>query len=254
MAGFLLCLWTSVPEIFADTHTAVSCSYSDVNSAVSAASAGDTIIVPAGTCTWASQLNVTKGITIQGTGTGVTNIYGTGGSYWFINASPPINTNFRVTGFSFNIGGQNAVKVSCSAPANGRVRIDHNSFTNSTGSQTAIQNWGCFGVIDSNTFDSIRYPLGIGWGNGSGLSDYQNYSDLVWGGSDNMYLEDNTFTNISLGVITDSDRGGGMSPGTTLSIQVLVLSHYLIIMEADLGGVNQILFMVLLGGKFMGIL
>ena len=44
---------------WAATINAASCSYADVSAAVSAASPGDTVSVPSGTCTWNTQLNIT---------------------------------------------------------------------------------------------------------------------------------------------------------------------------------------------------
>ena len=54
---------------FAATRTAASCSRNDVGAAVNSAVDGDTIVIPAGTCTWTSNLTITdKILTIQGAG------------------------------------------------------------------------------------------------------------------------------------------------------------------------------------------
>jgi hypothetical protein len=50
----------------AATQTAASCSTSDVQAAVNAASDGDTVIIPGGSCTWTSGISTTKQIQIQG--------------------------------------------------------------------------------------------------------------------------------------------------------------------------------------------
>ena len=52
--------WTSTPD------------YSSVSSCVSSASSGDTVIVSAGTATWNTTLNITKGIISTGAGIGNT--------------------------------------------------------------------------------------------------------------------------------------------------------------------------------------
>ena len=65
---FLFCFGVFRTDVYADTHAAVSCSYADVSAAISAASAGDTVTVPAGSCTWATQMNITKGIRLAGPG------------------------------------------------------------------------------------------------------------------------------------------------------------------------------------------
>lgn len=54
----------------ANTYTAASCNTSDVQTAINSAAEGDTVLIPAGTCTWTSGVNVTVGITIQGAGSG----------------------------------------------------------------------------------------------------------------------------------------------------------------------------------------
>ncbi len=51
----------------AATINAASCSQADVQTAINAASAGDTVSVPPGNCTWTSGVTITKGITVQGT-------------------------------------------------------------------------------------------------------------------------------------------------------------------------------------------
>jgi hypothetical protein len=55
------------------TVTAASCNRSDVNAVINGpthtATDGDTIIIPAGTCTWTSSVTINVGITVKGTGT-----------------------------------------------------------------------------------------------------------------------------------------------------------------------------------------
>jgi len=55
------------------TYTAASCNQSDVNAVINGpthtAINGDTIIIPAGTCTWTSSITITVAIDITGTGT-----------------------------------------------------------------------------------------------------------------------------------------------------------------------------------------
>ena len=55
-------------RVEAATRVAAGCGQTDIETAISAASDGDTIIVPAGTCTWTSQILVDddKGLVIQG--------------------------------------------------------------------------------------------------------------------------------------------------------------------------------------------
>jgi MYXO-CTERM domain-containing protein len=52
----------------AKTVTASSCELSAVQNAVSSASGGDTVVIPAGQCTWTGTLSLTKPITLTGSG------------------------------------------------------------------------------------------------------------------------------------------------------------------------------------------
>lgn len=58
-------------EARANTITAADCNTSSVQSAINSAARGDTVIIPAGTCTWTSGVSISgKGITLQGSGSG----------------------------------------------------------------------------------------------------------------------------------------------------------------------------------------
>jgi hypothetical protein len=64
----LVALVACFRTVEATTINAFSCSQSDVGNAVAAASNGDIVTIPAGDCTWTSQLNVNVGITLAGEG------------------------------------------------------------------------------------------------------------------------------------------------------------------------------------------
>jgi hypothetical protein len=64
-------------NLWADSHTAATCSQTDVAAAITTASDGDIVLIPAGNCTWGENgtyLSVNKKITLQGAGQGQTNI------------------------------------------------------------------------------------------------------------------------------------------------------------------------------------
>src|ERR1700756_363816 len=65
-AALLANLFLPFNQAEAAAIPAASPSLRDVQSAVGAARDGDTVMVPAGTVSWTSALDVTKGITIQG--------------------------------------------------------------------------------------------------------------------------------------------------------------------------------------------
>jgi pectin methylesterase-like acyl-CoA thioesterase len=89
---------------------AASCSSEDVQSAIYSASDGDTVTVPAGTCTWSAAVNINnKTITLRGAGSGAggTKIAygGTGHSLISINAGYKTG-KMDVSGFLFSGGSQ----------------------------------------------------------------------------------------------------------------------------------------------------
>jgi len=55
----------------ANTASAATCNTNDVQAAINSASEGDTVMIPAGTCTWASGVTISgKGIILKGAGSG----------------------------------------------------------------------------------------------------------------------------------------------------------------------------------------
>jgi hypothetical protein len=72
---WLLCAFLLIAslgrEARANTITAASCNTGDVQSAINSAAEGDTVNIPAGTCTWTSGVTISgKGIILQGAGSG----------------------------------------------------------------------------------------------------------------------------------------------------------------------------------------
>jgi hypothetical protein len=64
------------------TATASSCSQADVQAAIAAASDGDTIVIPAGACSWTIGVSLSKGIHLRGISPGsVTLIHDAGADY-----------------------------------------------------------------------------------------------------------------------------------------------------------------------------
>ena len=155
----------------AATINAASCSYADVAAAVGAASGGDTVIVPSGSCSWTGTLIITQGITLSGAGVGNTIIVNNIASHAPLIVYTPSNydldTPFRITGFTFDLNNNghalNLGEQNRAAPftMQTRVRIDHNRFVHAaTLSYQAITNKCTMnGVVDSNTFDGVWYPI-----------------------------------------------------------------------------------------------
>src|SRR5467141_3698654 len=69
----LVCISLNPVTLWAATHTAASCSRYDVGNAVNSAGDGDTVLIPAGNCTWTTNLTIDgKYLTLQGAGAGTT--------------------------------------------------------------------------------------------------------------------------------------------------------------------------------------
>jgi hypothetical protein len=206
MKRFLIIISMLIPVVaWADTHMAASCSYSDVSAACSAASAGDTVAVPSGSCTWSSGLTITNAITLQGAGSGstvITSSMSSGGS--LITITPASDTNLtRVTGMGFQLGslnnGRRAITINGKPtksfiPTN--LRIDNNAITGGGGNPGAITTVGrVYGLIDHNTFTncySAIYGWGIGYDNQAWIDAF-NSGGILAGTANAMFVEDNIF-------------------------------------------------------------
>lgn len=204
---------------------------SAVQAAVTAASRGDTVEVCSGSATWTTSLNITKSITLQGAGVGVTNIttgftpssvdaIGTGESLIFFQSSSissDSNVLFRVTGFTFDLtsGSYHSSGININNLTNTplkNVRIDNNNFVDSyykggvcsfSWFATIFTYGPIYGVIDSNTMDSGEVHIAFGGRN------QNTWDNKVWsyGSSESMYVEDNHFTAGPCGIPTDNSQG-----------------------------------------------
>ncbi len=108
----------------------------------------------------------------------------------------------------------------CATTAQTKIRIDHNSFYNSSSAAGGIENFGARGVIDNNVFDTLPYPLRVGWGD-EGCPGYLATGEFTWDtwgeykygvGNDAIYVEDNKFIEMASDEMdpgwTDGDQGG----------------------------------------------
>lgn len=212
---------------------AASCNPADIQSQLNLATGPTTIvIVPSGTCTWASTLTfgapaAVTSLTLQGqttcTGSGdpaFNNLVCTdnttiidsaagGGSQLLFIAVRGTSTFLRVTGFTFTpgtAGTRNNGRVVFSA-GSGNVRIDHNHFNNvpnKNGGTNALFITDCTrGVIDHNIFNSnglsgfMITPYNSVNCNGSTNADYTWSIPTGFGTSDFIFVEQNLFTDPS---------------------------------------------------------
>jgi hypothetical protein len=184
---------------------------------------GDTITLPAGTFTWTTQIVVTKNITLQGAGQGVTviidNVPKVGGA-----ASIPIRCieltgDFRITGFTIHsialdpppMHNKGIIQITGSSHS---VRVDHVTFDHPA-CVCIIYYDDIWGVVDHCVFDASGNPVqGISvnhnnWnGDPGGWGDY-SYEDTLHLGSERaVYVEDCTFTGQETVGVMDGTWGG----------------------------------------------
>jgi len=171
----------------ATTINAASCSSSDVSSAIAKASNGDTVSVPAGNCTWPSNISISnKTITVLGAGAGNT-VISTG--TFTLNDSAA-----RISGFTFNIGTAGGFLVT---GASRGFRIDHNTITRSN-YEVWFLAYGQYGtnrpkgLIDNNNITKGRIVF-YGEDNSTG-GRYTWASPLDMGKDNAIFVEANTIT------------------------------------------------------------
>lgn len=189
-------------------YTAASCENKSgslhVKAAYDLASDGDTVIIPAGNCTWDTTLTLSKPITLQGAGVDSTIITHGAGTYTpLIQIAPSTgkeNSFFRVTGIYFENTERgpscgtnqylNDINVSDSTK---KYRIDHNTFHYGKENLPVGGN----GVIDNNLFldcDGCIRPTGD-----TDIRNLRPTTDawgrtIATGTSDAVFIENNTFT------------------------------------------------------------
>ncbi len=232
------------------TYTAKSCNQSDVNTVINGpthtAVAGDTIIIPAGTCTWTSGLSISVGITLTGSGTPNTgpSTFGSGTlNTVIIDNGGSSNALIGVTGLPYgqtftlsllDIEPESSTSSlispiqlagSCTSSGCPNVRIDNIGFGLTTpwtesgnGGQAdwLIRTDNVFGVLDHNTV-----PTGSGVQffnpNHSAYLGVGGFGDNSWaqpdslGGANNLYAENNNiYVTLTAADCEIAPAGGGV--------------------------------------------
>jgi hypothetical protein len=220
---------------------AASASLVDVTSAINLAAEGDTVVVPAGTASWASPLNITKGITLQGMtvisgdhGTSMRasdntiildNTPRTGTTFGIIQVSLSATQSFRLTGFTFQpgssttyAGGNGAIHlISHDSSPNVSMRVDHCHFKFLYQPKDIWVTGWVYGVSDHCIHDCLARTFSLliwhdTYGGTSQANGNGSWTDYPWYGTNKFFfIEDNTIngsgTAATSGVI-DSKVGG----------------------------------------------
>jgi len=187
------------------TVTAASCAEADVQAAINRTSFGDTVAIPAGSCTWTTTLSVGTPLTLQGAGIGTTtlvdgvDVTSTVNPHQVLTLGATFAGLVRLTNLTLEGGtgpddAYNKGMLSVSG-SEGPWRVDHVRFhANHT---AAVEVYTSGGVIDHNQFDLDGWHYGVYGFNGGDF-----YGDLAWtqpldlGGSNAYFVEDNVFTEI----------------------------------------------------------
>ncbi len=189
--------WTSTPD-------SVS-----LSTCLSSASRNDTINVSAGSATWSSTVNVTKGVTLAGAGAASVTITSSGGA--LLMAVAPDSTTIAnedkitITGFTFDGANssnqlmtiQGASGVSGTKPYRYLI-IGNNTFRNLNPAGTGCieapgnGNGQIRGVIYSNTFDRCNEPIRLFSNNDTREWANTAFNQFSYGVEDNLYFENNT--------------------------------------------------------------
>jgi VCBS repeat protein len=215
-------------------------SEANVQALLNAAHDGDTITLPAGTFSWTSTLNITKGITLRGQ----TTITGAGTSSPVVNdvtiikddtprtessdildVSITSTQSFRMTGIAFTHGAS-----ADSATSNGafrfvghdnspvmNCRIDHCHFDSLYQAKLIFVAGWIYGVADHNVIELLQntFPFYVAhatYGGTSQIAGNGAWADYPWFGTEKFFfIEDNTIIRTgspAANSMADSDLGG----------------------------------------------
>jgi len=238
-SSIAFCCWSAHAQ---GTYTAASCNYSDVNAVVNGpihtVVNGDTINIPAGTCTWSSALVAPKGVgfTLIGAGTpdsGAASVgaatpetfiidnAGSGGNSYMMQFFPAYGTpTMRVSMMSIDpltastpLADPIFLLGSCALSGCPSVRVDNISFGyntqwsesgNSSNAEAGILAEMVFGVLDHNTLCTSARPCPAPTGFelfNAEMGSYLGvgqYGDNSWAQPDSLGTANNIFAENNL--------------------------------------------------------
>ena len=119
---FVLLLGAPIGRNLEAQVTAASCNTSDVQAAINKATLGQTVTIPAGTCTWTSGVTASIGISIIAAGAANTTITDSAGSKQLFSVTVPAGQTFRISSMTIkpqsgatNLGSPIQVIGTCSS-------------------------------------------------------------------------------------------------------------------------------------------
>lgn len=182
---------------WADTHTAANCTQSAVASAVSAATSGDSVAIPACSETaWSTPVAVSnKSLTIYGAGQGVTNLATSTTNAMFTVSE---NASYSITIKDMTINGN------AGGPTNGLIQISGGTPSLAIGNIT-FNNLKSRAISVSNNSYGVIYSCIFNYGTGAGtiqaVSNFGGgvFNSTTWSSADNfgssnfLFVENCTF-------------------------------------------------------------
>lgn len=194
MKKLLILILMIVTFGFGAVHNANGVDRSAVLAAISASTDGDSVYIPAGSSTWSSGINVTKGIRIGGAGKDTTIIKISGGSYIFRYqpATPIKDSLFSINKMTLDcdsISGISAIILTHTGDYNyvNNIRIVNCRITNTSASGTAYALYtlgNVNGVMSNCRVDSCPRAFRF-----LGDNDNSWHTPLVVGSSGYFYVE-----------------------------------------------------------------
>jgi uncharacterized repeat protein (TIGR02543 family) len=223
LLGYLVTFFIVGPAWAApDTHTAASCENKagqlDVQTAMDAAASGDTVTIPAGSCTWTTTVtNNNKSLIIQGAGVGTTNItanVGTGFNATAIrNIVPTSGKTIEISGISWTATATPPEGIIYLKGAGNVIKVHDCAFTNWYTRAIWIEGVATYGAIYKNTFTQgsvagTQQAIFYREGADDAESDTAWATAVTWNSANYLFIEGNTFTlNKELDGLTDCENG-----------------------------------------------
>jgi hypothetical protein len=195
--------WLAVPPArAANTITAANCSSAVVQLAVNAATDGDTVIIPAGSCAWSSGITLTgKGIHLKGAGKGLVTLTHNAGASSLVSVTEDATHLIEISDLRF-VEGTGTADNHLVVGGSGRPVLVHDNYFETNGKLLRSIRWSSNkGVLWNNEFYSNRQDdQAIVFVNGLDSSwatpDTLGARDVT--GEANVYVEDNLFTELYL--------------------------------------------------------
>jgi hypothetical protein len=190
-----------VAPVHAATVNAASCAQANVASALASASPGDTVQVPAGTCSWSGGISF-SGVQLVGAGSSTAGTVITAG---LVSMNKHASSYTRLSGFRFT-GTDPHIHVGGSTGA--KPYIIDNNYIRADVSGRAVHLTSNGGLVHHNQVTAVNWTMESVFG----IMTSEDWSQAPTFGVDdtngerNTYFEDNTYTNISE-VALDGDVG-----------------------------------------------